>query len=54
MSSHQKESHLLEDGTIVLIAPDENFGNTAQRLGEKISVRVRDDGIPLQDTVQLS
>ena len=47
-------SHLLKDGTIVLIAPDEDFGDTAQRLGEKVSVRVRDDWIPLQDTVQLS
>ena len=49
-----KVSHLLKDRTIVLIAPDEHFGNTAQRLGEEISVRVRNDWIPFQDTVELS
>ena len=46
--------HLLKDGAVVLVAPDENLGDGPQRLDQQAPVSVRHRLVLVQHRVQVS
>ena len=48
-----KESNLLEDGAVILVAPDENFGDGSEGLDQETPVALRDRLVLVQHRVQI-
>ena len=51
---HPSIPHLLKDGAVVLVAPDENLGDGPQRLDQQAPVSVRHRLVLVQHRVQVS
>ena len=52
--THPSLPHLLKDGAVVLVAPDENLGDGPQRLDQQAPVSVRHRLVLVQHRVQVS